>query len=406
LAGEFTFAAGSQENSCQFLLLTHNRLRDWMPSMMEFFSFDYQQYRFTVRGSSWNGLEEVMVDDQVVSKKRNLGFSSLHEFALTDLGQCELGFTIDIRRALIAYQLRAQGRVLVQSMTPLHESYTLARPAHADDLLEVEAIESQTASAAAAAPRRRGNWIVLAGIVFKLFKSAKIFKAALVAASVSAYSIIFSVEFAIALVAVLMFHEYGHLRAMKKFGIPTKGMYLIPFVGGLAVGDKPRSRWQDVYISLMGPIYGLAMTLAFYIGYLITDSHFMGLVASLSGLINLFNLLPIYPLDGGRVVKSLVFSGRKTLALIFLLGLSALFFALSIWLGFALIGFFIVLGVADILTEWKLSLAEDITPLNRYGIFFCTLWYLGTIAAFLLIIVLVAYTDLPGAEIATSVLDS
>ncbi len=373
---------------------------------MDLFSFDFQQHRFVLRGSSWSGMEELEVDGQVLSQKRNLGFSSIHEFFLADLGQCELAFTIDIRRALIAYQLRAQGQVLVKEVTPLHESYTLARPAQQEDLAEVEPAQPQADASLAEPPRRQGNWIVLAGVFFKLFKSAKVFKAALAAASVSVYSVIFSIEFALALIGILVFHEYGHLRAMKKFGIPTKGMYLIPFVGGLAVGDKPRSRWQDVYISLMGPIYGLAMTLVFYIGYLITDSHFMGLVASLSALINLFNLLPIYPLDGGRVVKSLVFSGRKTLALVFLLGLSALFFALSFWLGFALIGFFIVLGVVDILSEWKLSLAEDITPLNAYGIFFCLLWYLATLVAFLVVIVLIAYSGLPGSEIALSVLDS
>ena len=54
---------------------------------------------------------------------------------------------------------------------------------------------------------------------------------ALAAASVAVYSVMFTVEFALALVAVLMFHEYGHVRAMKKFGIPTKGFYLIPCMG-------------------------------------------------------------------------------------------------------------------------------------------------------------------------------
>jgi Zn-dependent protease len=196
------------------------------------------------------------------------------------------------------------------------------------------------------------------------------------------------------------------LRAMKKFGIPTKGMYLIPFVGGLAVGDKPNSRWQDVTISLMGPIYGLLMTVVFYIAYLITGGHFVGLVASMSALINLFNLLPVYPLDGGRVVKSLVFSGRKKIALIFLLGLSALCFAISAHFGFALIGFFIVLGVVDILAEWRVSITEDITPLTRYGIWFSLGWYLLTVVAFLAIIVLIAQSGLPGSEIALKVLNS
>lgn len=209
-----------------------------------------------------------------------------------------------------------------------------------------------------------------------------------------------------ALVAILIFHEYGHLRAMKKFGIPTKGMYLIPFVGGLAVGDKPTSRWQDVYISLMGPIYGLLMTLVFYILYLITGGHFVGLVASTSALINVFNLLPVYPLDGGRVVKSLVFSGRKYSALVFLLVISAVCLVGAYKLGFALIGFFIILGVIDIVSEWRTSLQDDITPLARYGVVFCLGWYLATLAAFLLIMVMIAKSELPGSEIMMAVLNA
>jgi Zn-dependent protease len=248
--------------------------------------------------------------------------------------------------------------------------------------------------------------VVLAGVAFKLVKSVKVFQVALAAASLSAYSILFSFEFALALLAILVFHEYGHLRAMQKFGIPTKGMYLIPFVGGIAVGDKPSNRWQDVYISLMGPVYGLFMTVVCYVAYLITGSHFIGLVASFGALINLFNLLPIYPLDGGRVVKSLVFSGRKAIALVFLLGLSAVAFAASVHLGFALIGFFIVIGVVDILSEWKTALTQDITPLNRYGIWFCLAWYVATAAVFLVVMVSIARSGLPGSEIVLAVLDS
>lgn len=371
---------------------------------MELFNFTYNNHHFVMTGSSWNGVEELVVDGKVVSQQRNFGFSSLHTFTLDSLGELGLAFTIDIRRAIIAYQLRSGAQVLAEDTVPLSEQYTVR---HMQPAVEVaEGGNSTVSEAEPAVPRKNNHWIVLAGVGFKLLKSVKVLKVALAAASVGVYSILFSVEFALALIAILVFHEYGHLRAMKKFGIPTKGMYLIPFVGGLAVGDKPNSRWQDVYISLMGPIYGLFMTVVCYIGYLLTDNHFIGLVASFSALINLFNLLPIYPLDGGRVVKSLVFSGRKYIALVFLLTLSALFFVAAFKLGFALIGFFIVLGVVDILSEWKISLAEDITPLTSYGIWFCLLWYMATIAAFLIIIVLIATSGLPGSDIALAVLNS
>lgn len=373
---------------------------------MELFAFTYRQHHFVMGGSHWSGMETLSVDDVVVSQKRNFGLSNVHQFELQDIGPMELEFTIDIQQGNIAYQLRAEGQVLVNALAPipaLFNTNSRQSPATAAD---TEPSLSESSAQGHSPVRQSGYWLVLLGTGLKLFKTAKVFKVALAAASVSVYSIMFSVEFALALIAILVFHEYGHLRAMKKFGIPTKGMYLIPFVGGLAVGDKPRTRWQDVTISLMGPIYGLAMTVAFYIAYLITGGHFVGLVASMSALINLFNLLPVYPLDGGRVVKSLVFSGRKRLALFFLLGLSAVCFAISASFGFALIGFFILLGVVDILAEWRVSMAEDITPLTRYGILFSLGWYLLTVAAFLIIIVLIAQSGLPGSEIALKVLNS
>jgi Zn-dependent protease len=369
---------------------------------MELFAFTYQNHRFVTTGSSWSGQEELWVDGVVVSRVRNFGVSSLHTFALDGLGELQLAFTIDLLRGLVAYQLRAGEELLTQATVSIAEAYRQQR----EQATEVVAGDAPPVNEAKAPARKSSHWIVIVGVGLKLLKSVKVFKVALAAASLSVYSILFSVEFALALIAILVFHEYGHLRAMKKFGIPTKGMYLIPFVGGLAVGDKPTSRWQDVYISLMGPIYGLVMTVVCYIGYLLTDNYFIGLVASFSALINLFNLLPIYPLDGGRVVKALVFSGRKYIALVFLLTLSALFFVASFKFGFALIGFFIVLGVVDILSEWKISLAEDITPLTPYGIWFCLGWYGLTIAAFLGIIVLIASSGLPGSEIALAVLNS
>jgi Zn-dependent protease len=355
-------------------------------------------------GSDWNGMEQLLVDGECVSQKRNLGFSSRHQFSLEGLDQAELSFTIDARRTCVSYQLHASGQLLFEDVAPLPSSFTghQAQPIPGENVL-VNGVPDEKS---APVKQKKSHLFVLFGVAFKLLKTAKVFKVALVAASVSVYSVMFTVEFAVALVAILVFHEYGHLRAMKRFGIPTKGMYLIPFVGCLAVGDKPKSRWQDVYISLMGPIYGLAMTLAFYIGYLITENHFVGLVASTSALINLFNLLPVYPLDGGRVIKSLVFSGRKYFALVFLLFISALCTLGAFKFGLALIGFFIILGVVDILAEWRISLAEDITPLTSYGIWFCLLWYLATLAAFLGIIVLIAQSELPGSEIALRVLNS
>jgi Zn-dependent protease len=259
---------------------------------------------------------------------------------------------------------------------------------------------------APAPPPRKGHTVVWLGLAAKIFQSGKALKLVLAGVAVSGWTVLYSLPFALALTATLVFHEWGHLRAMRRFGIPTKGMYLIPFVGGIAVGEQARTHWEDVYISMMGPVYGLAMTSACYIAYLATSNHLVGLVASVSALVNVFNLLPIHPLDGGRVVKALVFSGRSRWAFIAFLAASAVFLALSVLAGLALLTFFIVIGAIDLFAGWRQIATDQKAPLNRYGILFSSAWYLATIALFIAIIALIAHSQLPGSEIAVRILQS
>ncbi|HIG36948.1 MAG TPA: site-2 protease family protein, partial [Oceanospirillaceae bacterium] len=125
------------------------------------------------------------------------------------------------------------------------------------------------------APKGRARLAIMMGIGLKLFKSIKVVKVALIGMALSGWTILLSFEFAATLLAVLMFHEYGHIRAMKHFGIATKGIYIIPFVGGIAVGEQPKTHWQDLYIAMMGPVFGLVMTLVFFVAYSLTVSHFV-----------------------------------------------------------------------------------------------------------------------------------
>lgn len=251
--------------------------------------------------------------------------------------------------------------------------------------------------------RHSAVWL---GFILKALQSTKAIKAALAAVAVSGWTILFSFEFALAITATLVFHEYGHLRAMRRFDIPTKGMYLIPFVGGIAVGEQAKTHLQDVYISLMGPVFGLAMSIAFYLLFFLTENHFVGLVASISALVNVFNLLPIHPLDGGRVVKALVFSGKSRIAFGIFFASSAVCFALALQFGLTLLCFFIVIGALDLLSEWR-GIAFDTKPgLDRYGIVFSLAWYLLTVVIFIAVIFAIAATGLPGSTLATAILQS
>ena len=154
-------------------------------------------------------------------------------------------------------------------------------------------------------------------LALKLLKSAKLIKVALAGASLAAYAWLFSLQFALSLLACLVVHEYGHIRAMKYFKMPTKGIYLIPFFGGMALSDgKINTRWQDVVISIMGPIFGLGMSLLSVLAYWLTGNVFFAGLAVFNSLLNMFNLLPILPLDGGHILKSVSFSMNSKVGLV------------------------------------------------------------------------------------------
>lgn len=143
----------------------------------------------------------------------------------------------------------------------------------------------------------------------KLFKSVKMVKAGLAGASVVAYSWLFSWEFAVIVIVSLVIHEYGHVWAMRAVGIPTRGFYLIPFVGGAAVPERAfASRLEEHFVAIAGPVFGLGQALLLYALFLATGYPLLGAVAAWVAALNLFNMIPITPLDGGRIIKSATMS--------------------------------------------------------------------------------------------------
>jgi Zn-dependent protease len=246
------------------------------------------------------------------------------------------------------------------------------------------------------APVKKANFslVGLASLGFKLLKSAKVIKVLLASASIAAYSWLFSIEFALALIGCLVFHEYGHIKAMKHFGMKTKGIYLIPFVGGLALTDERiNTRWQDVVISIMGPSFGLLLSLGSLALYWITGNVFFAGLASFNALLNLFNLLPILPLDGGHILKSISFSMNSITGLVACILGAAIGVYISYSLGLALLGFLLLIGSLEIVFEWRSRHQSHLLPLDRYGQVFSTLWYFITVGLLIWIIWYLAHSS-------------
>jgi Zn-dependent protease len=155
--------------------------------------------------------------------------------------------------------------------------------------------------------REQQDKSTLAGALVKSgFVVVKAGKLVLALASFAAYAFLFTWQFAVIILGMLVIHEGGHLRCMKHYGMKTRGIYLIPLIGAAAVaeGNFP-SRRAEATIALAGPLTGAALAAGTGLLYFATRNGAFAAAAAWMALINLFNLLPVVPLDGGRVVKSI-----------------------------------------------------------------------------------------------------
>lgn len=191
-------------------------------------------------------------------------------------------------------------------------------------------------------------------LVKPLLTGGKLLKGALFGGSAVGYTALFGWKVAVMILILLFFHEGGHIWAMKRRGMKTKGMYFIPFFGAAAVPDENfPSRESENFIALMGPTVGLILAFLSYLAYLLTGDIEFAAASGWMALVNLFNLLPIMPLDGGRVLRSISFSfsswfGIISVSIGILIGI-IIFAKMKIWL-------FVVLmpiGFLEVLFDYK-----------------------------------------------------
>ena len=124
--------------------------------------------------------------------------------------------------------------------------------------------------------------------------------------SVAAYALIWGWPFAAGFVALLFVHESGHAIQMRREGVRPSWMVFIPFLGA-AVGARSLggSALAEARIGLAGPILGTLGAAAVYLWGHSTGSDLLIALAYTGFLLNLFNLLPIVPLDGGRAMAAM-----------------------------------------------------------------------------------------------------
>lgn len=122
------------------------------------------------------------------------------------------------------------------------------------------------------------------------------------------------------LTGIVIFHELGHFLAMKLYDYKDLGIFFIPLLGAYASGTKREvSQRQSAIILLAGPLPGIILGYTLFIlNNEIWQDHMLKTTAILLVFLNLLNLLPIYPLDGGQLLNRLFLEEYRIIGKIFI----------------------------------------------------------------------------------------
>jgi Zn-dependent protease len=146
-----------------------------------------------------------------------------------------------------------------------------------------------------------------AKVAFVAIKGAKFLTtSATMLVSVAAYTFIWGLPFAAGFVALLFVHEFGHYLQMRREGVQPGRIVFIPFLGAaISAKSLGGNALAEARVGLAGPVLGsLATAVVAAIAFAV-DSEMLKALAFTGFLLNLFNLLPVVPLDGGRAMAAM-----------------------------------------------------------------------------------------------------
>jgi len=123
------------------------------------------------------------------------------------------------------------------------------------------------------------------------------------------------------LVFSLIFHELSHSLVARHYGLPIKGITLFIFGGVAEMTEEPKSAKVEFWMAIAGPIASFVLALAFYLlagvgtalGLPLAVTAVLGYLAFINLLLGAFNLIPAFPMDGGRVLRAALWHWRGDL---------------------------------------------------------------------------------------------
>ena len=177
--------------------------------------------------------------------------------------------------------------------------------------------------------------------------------------SASLYWTIWGWKFAFGVVLSIYIHEMGHVQALQRYGIKATAPMFIPGIGAvIRLKQYPANAREDARVGLAGPLWGLGAAFAAYLVYRATGIGIWGAIAHFGAWVNLFNLVPVWQLDGARGFRALTRQQRWIAVLVIA----------AMWLVTAE-GLLVLLGVAAAATASFARAADepDHTALLQYA---------------------------------------
>ena len=158
-----------------------------------------------------------------------------------------------------------------------------------------------------ARPRWRAKFATKLKALLLLLPKLKLFTtSASMLVSIGAYTLIWGWRFAVGFVLLLLVHELGHVIQLRREGIPASAPMFIPFLGAVvAMKELPKDAASEARVGLAGPVLGSLAALVPLGLYALTGDDLFKALAFVGFFLNLFNLLPVLPLDGGRAMAAL-----------------------------------------------------------------------------------------------------
>jgi Zn-dependent protease len=140
--------------------------------------------------------------------------------------------------------------------------------------------------------------LLLAGKLGKI-----LFSAGSMLVSIAVYAQVFGWKYAVGFVLLLLVHEMGHYIAAKQRGLSVGLPTFIPFLGAwISLKSQQLSAESQAFVGMAGPLLGSTGAFVVYLIALQYQVHWLLAIAYAGFVLNLFNLIPVVPLDGGHIV--------------------------------------------------------------------------------------------------------